>query len=162
MNDMQKSKEFTIIKSLSTGVFLSVISRFLFDWWEEGIKRTNLIFDILDLKDKDNTIEVDLILKNYSGSLSRFKGIKLMAFLEDDLVASGPVNTNLFILKNEQALILEKIILDKHKESGFIESLNYKLIANLDGIDTDIKGFESNRNGTVYNPVHAEAIKGNV
>jgi hypothetical protein len=147
------------LKSVATGVFLTVLSRQVYTWFEDRLKRTDLLFDLVDIKDDKDSFEVDIILKNYSGSVTQFKGRKLMAFLDGDLVASGNINPNLFLLNDGQVMILENIKVVKHKKTGAIDKLAYKLIANIDGIDTNVKAFESNEHGAVFNQENAEIVK---
>jgi hypothetical protein len=154
-----KRKSVFNFKNIATTVALTVMSRSAFSWFEDRLKRTQLLFDIINLKEDDNTIEADIILKNYSGSLSKVQPQKIIAFLDGELVAVGNVNSNLFILNNDEAIILESIYLKKYVQAIESKNLTYKFIAIIDGTTTDVKAFQSNEHGAVYNELNAAAIK---
>lgn len=147
------------VKTLATGMFIGVLSRHLYSWLADQLKRTDVLFDLVRLDTSANYIDVDLLIKNYSGSLRRFRAVKIVAFNQDKIVATGLINNDLFLLNDEQVLILDDISLLKTEKESTVTDLTFKLVANIDGDDTDIKAFQSNEYGAVFNEYHAKLIK---
>jgi hypothetical protein len=155
---MTKVKPFNL-KSISSLIVVSVLSQYAYSWIFDKTASKDVLFDILEIDYQNNLLEIDVIIKNYSGNVTKFRGIELQAFIDNKMVASGPVNSDLFILKNDQTFILDKIALKAISSIENEKELNFKLLATLDGRRTELKAFQSNKFGAVYNESHAKALQ---
>lgn len=136
-------------KNVATGVILGVVSRQLFDWLSDKIKMSNLMFDVASVKQNENGLVVDLLIKNYSGSSTTLKPKHLYVIKNNKLLKKVPLNNNSFLMLNTAQLDLVNIIVPGVHENP--QELTYKLTATINSLEVAIKPYESNDYGAIYN-----------
>lgn len=147
------------LKSISTGLILGVLTRQVFEWVQDKRHLSKIMFDLVKVDFKNEKLQADLIIVNYSGSASNFSAKKIAAYQGNKLVAAGDVNDNVFLLSNNQVLFFDQVILDIKEKIDPNTAINYKFIANADGFQIDVKPFESNKYGAIYDPGRSQTYK---